>query len=162
VRERLPSDQRADKFVLYDIEGELFFGAAPHLDRFLGTLSGRIDEEKLSHVVLRMKRARHPDAVCLERLEHFLKACGRRNVSVLLAGLQSDLLVAARRLGFFAWYPQDRVYVQGKDEESATIAAIRAVFRELGREGTGAKFNPDGAASGAARPDAARPLYYLP
>ena len=150
VRERLPADTAAAEFALYDLEGELFFGAAPHFDRYLDTITHRIDRERLSHVVLRLKRVRHPDAVCLERLEHFLKACARRNVTVLLAGLQPDLDAAARRLGFFAWFPQDRVYIQGKDEDSATIAAIRAVYRELD------------AARGGTDARASRPLYYRP
>jgi SulP family sulfate permease len=147
VRERLPADPQAEKFLLYDLEGELFFGAAPHLNECLAAIMARIENARLSHMVLRLKRVRHPDAVCLERLEHFLKDCGRRNVAVLLAGLQPDLLAAARRLGFFEWYPQGRVYAQGKDEDSATLAAIRAVSRELG--------------NGEAPADAARPLYYL-
>jgi sulfate permease, SulP family len=156
VRERLPADQPTSKFILYDLEGELFFGAAPHLDRCLDTIVRRIEQQRLSHVVLRLKRVRHPDAVCLERLEHFLKTCSRRNVTVLLAGLQPDLLAAAHRLGFFTWYPQERAYIQGKDEDSATLAAIRAVYRELGNASVGAQLNPD-----EAELDAARPLYYL-
>jgi sulfate permease, SulP family len=156
VRERQPADPRAGEFILYDLEGELFFGAAPHLDRFLGTIMRRIELERLSHVVLRLKRVRHPDAVCLERLEHFLRACSRRNVTVLLAGLRPDLLAAARRLGFFAWYPPERVYPQGRDEDSATLAAIRAVDRELGNARPHAALEPD-----HAEPNAARPLYYL-
>jgi SulP family sulfate permease len=116
----------------------------------------RIELERISHVILRLKRVRHPDAVCLERLEHFLKDCSRRNVTVLLAGVQPDLLAAARRLGFFAWYPQDRVYPQGRDEDSATLAAIRAVERELGNARPRAPLGPHHAES-----KAERPLYYL-
>ncbi len=145
VRERQREDPPATKFIIYDLEGELFFGAAPHLDRFLVSLMHRIDRERLSHVILRLKRVRHPDAVCLERLEHFLKACTRNGVIVLLAGLQPDLLAAAHRLGFFTWYPLARAYAQGQDEDSATLAAIRAVYRDLADMGVGASL----------------PLYYL-
>jgi len=147
VRERLPADPRAGKFVLYDLEGELFFGAAPHLEQCLARMLHRIEQDDLSHVILRLKRARHPDVVCLERLGHFLETCRHRKVTVMLAGLQPDLLAAFKRLGFFAWFPEERAYVQGKDEDSATLAAIRAVYRELGQRD--------------AAPDAARPLYYL-
>jgi SulP family sulfate permease len=139
---------RSADFVVYDLEGELFFGAALHFGQCLDTIMRRIQDERLSHVVLRLKRVRHPDAVCLERLENFLKACAQRNVSVLLAGVQPDLLAAAGRLGFFTWYPQERVYAQGKDEDSATVAAIRHVYRELQRSSTDA--------------DPERRLYYLP
>jgi sulfate permease, SulP family len=156
VRERLPADSPASKFVLYDLEGELFFGAAPHLERCLSTIMRRVELERLSHVILRLKRVRHPDGVCLERLERFLRECSRRDVTVLLAGIQPDLLAAARRLGFFTWYPPERAYLQGKDEDSATLAAIREVYRELGYAGTRASLDPAHAAL-----NAARPLYYL-
>jgi SulP family sulfate permease len=156
VRERHPSDPQAGDFILYDLEGELFFGAAPELDRCLGEIMRRIEAERLRHVVLRLKRVRHPDVVCLERLEHFLRACSSRNVAVLLAGLQPDLLAAVRRLGFFTWYPPERVYPQGSDEDSATLAAIRAVDRELRKARPPAPFESDPAA-----PNDARPLYYL-
>jgi sulfate permease, SulP family len=156
VRERLPTDPRPPGFILYDLEGELFFGAAPSLDRYLDTITERIDHEGLSHVVLRLKRVRHPDAVCLERLEHFLKACLNRDISVLLAGLQPDLLAAAHRLGFFARYAKIQVFPQGKDEDSATLAAIRQVYLELERAGSIGR-----PGSGDDKSDAARPLYYL-
>jgi sulfate permease, SulP family len=35
VRERQPGEPRSNSLVIYDLEGELFFGAAPELDRFL-------------------------------------------------------------------------------------------------------------------------------
>ena len=149
VRERGTADPSAEKFALYDLEGELFFGAAPHLERCLNSIMARIERERLSHVVLRLKRVRNPDAVCLERLEHFLKTCSQRNITVLLAGLQHDLLAAATRLGFFTWFPQQKAYVQGNDEDSATLAAIRAVHRELANAHT-LKEDLSG-----------RPLYYL-
>jgi SulP family sulfate permease len=147
VRKRLPEDPPAGDFLLYDLEGELFFGAAPHLERHLARILRRVELEHLSHVVLRLKRVRHPDAACLERLEHFLRMCTRQHITVMLAGLQPDLLAAVSRLRFFAWYPPERVYPQGKDEDSATLAAIRAVYRELGNS--------------PKESDPARPLYYL-
>jgi hypothetical protein len=88
----------------------------------------------------------NPDAG-RQRLEQFLKACSRRDVTVLLAGVQPDLLAAARRLGFFSWYPQERVYAQGRDEDSATLAAIRHIYRELAKGDSGT--------------EADRRLYYL-
>jgi hypothetical protein len=39
-------------------------------------ITNRIERERLSHVILRLKRFRHPDAVCLERLEHFRRELG--------------------------------------------------------------------------------------
>jgi SulP family sulfate permease len=69
--------------------------------------------------------------VSLEHLEHFLKQAQKAGVAVWLAGLQPDLLESFSRLDFPALLPQDRVFPQGKDEDSATLAAIRAIRASL-------------------------------
>ena len=73
VRERLPDDPVDPTTVIYDLEGELFFGAAPELDRYFDTLRERITPDGIQFVILRLKRVRDPDAVTIERLEHFLR-----------------------------------------------------------------------------------------
>ena len=57
VRERVPGDVADPSIIIYDLEGELFFGAAPELDRHLVALSGRIEAEDVKFVILRLKRA---------------------------------------------------------------------------------------------------------
>jgi sulfate permease, SulP family len=132
VREKLADDPRCSSFILYDLEGELFFGAAPELDRYFAELTQRAQAEGIQYIVLRVKRVRNPDLVCLERLEHFLKSSASLNVTVLLAGARSDLLDALRRLRFAEWFSEDRIFPQGSDEDSATLAAIRSVYERLG------------------------------
>jgi SulP family sulfate permease len=125
VRERLASDVADLGFLLYDLEGELFFGAAPELDRTFREIERRARDEGVRHVMLRLKRVRNPDVVSLERLEHFLKKTEMEGIAVWLAGLQPDLIESFRRLKFGAWFPEDRIFPQGVDEDSATLAAIR-------------------------------------
>jgi sulfate permease, SulP family len=132
VRERLPADPPSSSFILYDLEGELFFGAAPELDRCFSEIARRVDAERLRYVVLRVKRVRNPDVVCLERLEQFLRASERIGVTVLLAGVRPDLFEAFGRLRFFEWFSPARIFSQGSDEDSATLAAIRSVYDHLG------------------------------
>jgi SulP family sulfate permease len=132
VRERVPGDPPAGSFILYDLEGELFFGAAPELDRCFAEINRRVEAARLSHVVLRVKRVRNPDVVCLERLEHFLRTAQRNGTAVLLAGVRPDLLEAFGRLRFAAWFPPDRIFPQALDEDSATLAAIRVVYDQVG------------------------------
>lgn len=73
VRERIAGDPADASIVIYDLEGELFFGAAPELDRYLLEIRKRIQADQIKYVVLRLKRVRHPDVVCIERIEHFLR-----------------------------------------------------------------------------------------
>lgn len=81
---------------------------------------------------MRVKRLRNPDVVSLERLEHFLKSSEAVGITVILAGIRPDLLQALAGLRFVDWYPEDRIFPQGSDEDSATLAAIRGVYRRLG------------------------------
>jgi hypothetical protein len=39
----------------------------------LSEISERIEADDIKFVVLRLKRVRHPDVVCIERIEHFLR-----------------------------------------------------------------------------------------
>jgi SulP family sulfate permease len=131
VRERLPSDARDCGFLLYDLEGELFFGAGPELERTLLEIERHAQKSTSRHVLLRLKRVRNPDVVSLEHLEHFLKHAQSRNITVWLAGVRPDLLASFDRLQFWDWLPRDRVFPQGADEDSATLAAIRRIRAEL-------------------------------
>ena len=131
VRDRTLGDLAPRHFLLYDLEGELFFGAGPELDRCLEEIARRAETQKLSSVILRLKRVRNPDVVCLERLEHFLRQAAKTGVTVLLAGVRPDLLDAFGRLDFAGWFPEDQIFVQGSDDDSATLAAIRATYDRL-------------------------------
>jgi SulP family sulfate permease len=131
VRERQPADSGNCGFLLYDLEGELFFGAGPELERTLDAIQSHAGKESVRHILLRLKRVRNPDVVSLEHLEHFLKHAKSRDVTVWLAGLRPDLLAAFDRLDFWEWLPRDRVFQQGVDEDSATLAAIRRIRAEL-------------------------------
>jgi sulfate permease, SulP family len=136
VRGRLPSDPPCRSFLLYDLEGEVFFGAAPELDRYFSELIKRSRQEEVRYVILRVKRIRNPDVVCMEQLEHFLKAAEFFGITVLIAGVRQDLLDAYRRLRFSEWFPADRIFPQTSDEDSATIAAVRSVYDRLGDKNT--------------------------
>jgi hypothetical protein len=55
-------------------------------------------------------------------------------LTVWLTGLQPDLLAAFHRLEFAAWLPGERAFAQGKDEDSSTLAGIRAIRGYLATE----------------------------
>jgi sulfate permease, SulP family len=160
VRERLPDDPVDPAIVIYDLEGELFFGAAPELDRYFDTLRARIHTDGVEFVILRLKRVRDPDAVCIERLEHFLReedgreAHGHR-VTILLAGVRPDTLKVLRNIGFDEWFPAEQVFAEEDQEYSATLRAVRFARSAVGIDVPGpTRTEPDSAAT-------SDPLYYL-
>ncbi len=59
LRDRRPDDPPCSRQVLLDLEGELFFGAAPELDRYLLDLGERT-KQGLRVIILRLKRHAEP------------------------------------------------------------------------------------------------------
>ena len=125
VRERVPGESADRSIIIYDLEGELFFGAAPELDRYLTALHHRIEDDDVKFVVLRLKRVRHPDVVCIERIEHFLREETARGVTILLAGVRSDTLGILHNVGIQSWFPAEHIFPEEDEEYSATLKAVR-------------------------------------
>lgn len=138
VRERLPSDPPARDVHIVDLEGELFFGAAPDLEQHLAHAAARARQQGVDYLVLRVKRVRNPDVVALEVLEKFLRDAKAAGLTVLLAGVRPELLAAIRRVGA-ALYIDDALIFPEEDENfSATLKAIRKAYALRG----GGRVNP--------------------
>jgi sulfate permease, SulP family len=132
VRERRDGDPVCAAVAVWDFEGELFFGAAPELDRYFEHLRATLGERGVQYLVLRLKRVRNPDVVCVERLEHFLREAQDQGRVVLLAGLRPDFIEALARLQFTSWYPADRLFPEADKEWSSTLGAVRHAYDALG------------------------------
>jgi SulP family sulfate permease len=131
VRERVASDPDCSSILLYDIEGELFFGAAPELDRIFDSLKRRTRDAGIRIVVLRLKRTRNPDMVSLERLEHFLRDMRQHEVTVLLCGVRPDLADRLSNLRFNDWLPREHVFFEEPELHSSTLKAVRYAYQIL-------------------------------
>jgi SulP family sulfate permease len=131
VRDRRPGDPSCTALVMCDLEGELFFGAGPELDRCFEDLKHKTKVGPRV-IILRVKRTRNPDMVCMERLEHFLHEMQREGITVLLCGVRPDFALAMKNLRFDEWLPNDRVFPQGPAEGSSTLAAVRRAYELVG------------------------------
>lgn len=132
LRDRQPSDPPCNRMVLLDFEGELFFGAAHELDRHFAQLRERT-RAGVRILVLRVKRTRNPDIVCMERFHQFIEDMQDRGVTVLLCGVRPDFIQAMRNLHFDRWLPADRVFPENAAVPgSATLSAVRYGYELLG------------------------------
>ena len=129
VRDRIPSDPNCTGMILFDLEGELFFGAAPDLDKCFAELRRRVLADSIKSVILRVKRTRNPDMVCLELFQHFIQDMLREGVVVLICGVRPEFARAIKSLGFYDWLPEDRVFFQGAEAHSSTIRAVRHAYQ---------------------------------
>jgi SulP family sulfate permease len=133
VRERQPNDPCCTRMILLDLEGELFFGAAPELDRCFADLESRLDGLRM--IVIRVKRTRNPDIVCMERIQHFLLEMRQRQVTVFLCGVRPDFAQAMSNLRFYEWLPSDCVFFEDPASlGSSTLAAVRHAYDLLGSD----------------------------
>jgi sulfate permease, SulP family len=131
VRERQPNDPDCGRLAIFALEGELFFGAGPLLEECLDMLRQRV-KHGARVLILRLKRTRNPDMVCLEMLQQFLEEMQDRKVPVLLCGIRSDFEQALRNLRFHHWLPQDSVFLEDVTMGSSTLKAVRRAYELLG------------------------------
>ena len=131
VRKRMPDNPRCTKMVLMSLEGELFFGAGPELAACFTDLTSRVDEGARV-LLLRVKRPRNPDMVCMELLLRFLRDMQARGVTVLLCGVREDFAAALHKLDFYRWLPRDCVFHEDGGLDSATLRAVHRAYELLG------------------------------
>jgi sulfate permease, SulP family len=134
VRERQQNEARSNSLLIYDLEGELFFGAAPELDHYFDQIKQETITAGINYVVLRLRRTNNPDVVAIEHLEHFLRDAEKRGVTVLLAGVRPNLAKILRNVRFNEWLPADRIYPEQDEQYSATLHAVRHAYRLISQK----------------------------
>jgi SulP family sulfate permease len=127
VREWTEGDVECRRLRIYDLEGELFFGAAPDLERQLEAVEGSCGPG-VRVVVLRVKRMRNPDAVSLEAFEGFVERLGRRGIVPILCGVRAELADALERAGVAARLGAQGLLREGAEPWSSTLAAVRRAY----------------------------------
>jgi len=125
VRVRLPGDPRDPSLLIYDLEGELFFGAAQQLQQLLSQTLEEAGRTGIKHMVLRLRRCRHPDVVAIEQLDQFLRDARSGGVTVLLAGLSPEIVRILDNVGVTERLEADRLFPEDEREYSATLRAVR-------------------------------------
>ncbi len=130
-RERLPGDPPCDRLKVYNLEGELFFGAEPDLQKHFVTMGQEAGDE-VRVVLLVLKRARNPDAAFLRLLEAFHRDLRRRDVSLLLCGVQPDLSQALAGTRLDARIGAERIFRDLPGRAPSTPDALRHAYELLG------------------------------
>lgn len=124
VHERLPHDEVVCPGILiFGFEGEMFFGSSTSLEEHFQTIENRI-ESTTEVVILRMKRARNPDAVGLGILDTFVKRVRARNVHVLICGVRADLAAALEKTGIDKHLEPESVFLEQPVRQTSTTLAL--------------------------------------
>jgi SulP family sulfate permease len=133
IRDRQPDDPRCGRMVIMDFEGEWFFGASPELENTFDALRDRV-KNGVRVIVLRVKRARNPDMVCLERLKQFLTDMQKAKTIVFLCGVREDFAQGLDNLALHRFLPVDGVFLEEAATGSSTLRAVRRAYELLGQD----------------------------
>lgn len=130
VHERLDSDVRDERVLIFGLEGELFFAAAASLEAKLDQIENALTEST-QIVVLRLKRARNPDAVGMNLLEDFLANMKERGVSVVLCGVRPALKTVFDKAGMTGRVGTEKIFVEQPVRQTSTHQALEYAAHQL-------------------------------
>ena len=127
AHERFPGDPGSDPILIFGLEGEMFFGAAPNLERHFESIEARI-LPSTQVLVLRLKRFRTPDAVGMHLLEDFLARVRGRGVTVLTCGVRDELYRAFEKTGLAEELAPEHVFREEPVRQTSTMLAVRHAY----------------------------------
>jgi sulfate permease, SulP family len=129
IHERLPGDVPCRKLLIFGLEGEFFFGAVTALERHFATIESSVCPDT-QVLLLRLKRARNPDAVAVAELEHFLVRMKARGVHVLMCGVTSGLHGVMQRVGLEERVGE-QIFLEQRVRQTSTMRAIEHAYSLL-------------------------------
>jgi SulP family sulfate permease len=133
VRERHATDVPCRRIRIFSLEGEFFFGAAPELEQHLESIASTADEGARV-IVLRLKRVRNADAVCMSVLDRFIDRMDKAGVTVLLCGVRPDFMTVINSSGLASRLGSERVFVFQETGMfwTSTLEAVRFAYATIG------------------------------
>jgi SulP family sulfate permease len=131
VREVRPEDRTCDLYRIYNFEGELFFGSSNELEDAFERIQLQLTAETRV-ILIRLKRARNPDAVCLKIFDRFIDTMHRRAIVVVLSGVHESMRQSLANVGILEKLGEQRVFLESREIWSSTIDAVRYIYTLLG------------------------------
>jgi SulP family sulfate permease len=131
VREIRPEDQRCSLYRIYNFEGELFFGSSTDLEDAFEKIQTQLTPD-IRVILIRLKRARNPDAVCLKLFDNFIDSMHQRAIVVLLSGVHDGMRQSLENVGIVEKLGAQRVFLESAEIWSSTIDAVRYIYTLLG------------------------------
>lgn len=124
VHECLREDAVCGCLLIFGLEGEMYFGSAASLESHVDTMTAHV-QPWTQTVVLRMKRARNPDAVGIATFEHFVDHLMARGVHVVVCGVRDGMLACMRHCGLAEKIGEDNIFREEAVRQTSTSRAIR-------------------------------------
>ncbi len=129
IAERRAGDPICTSILMYGLEGEMFFGSATAMEKHLHFMETRL-KGGAKVLVLRLKRVRNPDAVCMHLLADYVGRWEASGIHVIVCGVRDDLYQAMLRTGFNMQVTE--VFREQKTRFSSTLMAVERAYELLG------------------------------
>jgi SulP family sulfate permease len=133
IRERRAGDPVCNRLLIYNLEGELFFGAEPDLARHFTAIETAA-KPPVRVVLLVLKRARNPDAAFLRLLFEFQTKLRSRGITLILTGVMPDLAAGLSSTKLDEWIDARRILHDHPDRGSSTHDAVLSAYELLGSD----------------------------
>jgi SulP family sulfate permease len=130
VSERQRGDAACTRMLIFGLEGEMFFGSGASLEGHLDTIDDRVEPET-QVVVLRLKRARNPDAVGMSLLERAIDRWRARGVLVVLCGIRPGMKACLDNCGLAEKLGAENIFLEQPVRQTSTVLAIRHAYEHL-------------------------------
>jgi SulP family sulfate permease len=127
IREKVPEDPHCDRMLFFGLEGELFFGAEPELQKHFAA----IEQDALGNVrvvLLLLKWTRNPDAAFLHLLTNLDRKLQRRNITLVICGVQSDLSKALEVTGLDGGFGRHRIFCDQSNNGRSIHDAVNYAY----------------------------------
>ncbi|MBI3768693.1 MAG: SulP family inorganic anion transporter [Deltaproteobacteria bacterium] len=127
VRERRPEDEVCGRILIFGLEGEMYFGSSASLEQHLDAIDARVIPETQA-VVLRLKRARNPDAVGMSLLEGCVDRLRARGIQVILCGIREGMFACMTNCGLAEKLGANHVFLEQPVPLTSTVLAVRHAY----------------------------------
>lgn len=133
IREIKPTDVRCTKLRIYNVEGELFFGSAPDFEKHLERIESEC-HDNARVIILRLKRARNPDAVCLHLMQKFIERMHKLGIVVMLSGVSDTMYQSFENVGIVKLVREELIFREESILWVSTITAMKRAYEILGKD----------------------------
>ncbi|MCW5889299.1 MAG: SulP family inorganic anion transporter [bacterium] len=131
VHEHLRDDEVCGCLLIFGLEGEMYFGSAASLEARVEAMTEHV-RPWTQAVVLRMKRARNPDAVGIATFERFVEQLLARGVRVVVCGVRDGMFACMRNCGLADKIGAANIFREDAVRLTSTARAIRHASSILG------------------------------
>jgi len=130
IHERFHEDEVCGRVLIFGLEGEMYFGSGVSLEQHLDAIEDRV-LPKTQVVVLRVKRARNPDAVGMALLEGCIDRLTAKGLEVLLCGVRPGMFACMQKSGLVAKLGEPHIFLEQPVQETSTMLAIHHACEQV-------------------------------